>query len=207
MFFKQLRATIRQAKKNDPSAPTKITIFFTYPGIHALMWYRVAHFFYQIKLTFIARIISNLGRFFTNVDIHPGAKIGEGLFIDHGAGVVIGQTAVIGKNVVLFHGVTLGSSSVQSQGKRHPTLEDNVVVYANSTIIGDITIGKNSVVGASSVVKQDIGPNSVVVGNPIRLISVDGKRVYDAKTECEALKDELTTLRVKIQELEERLSK
>lgn len=206
MFFKQLRATIRQAKKNDPSAPSKLTIFLTYPGIHALMWHRVAHFFYRIKFTGLARFISNLGRFFTNIDIHPGAKIGEGLFIDHGAGVVIGQTAVIGKNVVIFHNVTLGSNSVGSSGKRHPTIEDNVIIYANSTIFGDITIGKNSVVGGSSVIKQSVAPNSVVVGNPMRIISVDGKRIYDTKTECEALKDELATLKEKIKELENRLS-
>lgn len=206
MFFKQLRATIRQAKKNDPSAPSKLTIFLTYPGIHALMWHRVAHFFYRIKFTGLARFISNLGRFFTNIDIHPGAKIGEGLFIDHGAGVVIGQTAVIGKNVVIFHNVTLGSNSVGSRGKRHPTIEDNVIIYANSTIFGDITIGKNSVVGGSSVIKQSVAPNSVVVGNPMRIISVDGKRIYDTKTECEALKDELATLKEKIKELENRLS-
>jgi serine O-acetyltransferase len=206
MFFKQLRATIRQAKKNDPSAPSKLTIFLTYPGIHALMWHRVAHFFYRIKFTGLARFISNLGRFFTNIDIHPGAKIGEGLFIDHGAGVVIGQTAVIGKNVVILHNVTLGSNSVESSGKRHPTIEDNVIIYANSTIFGDITIGKNSVVGGSSVIKQSVAPNSVVVGNPMRIISVDGKRIYDTKTECEALKDELATLKEKIKELEKRLS-
>lgn len=206
MFFKQLRATIKQAKKNDPSAPSKFTIFLTYPGIHALMWHRVAHFFYRIKFTGLARFISNLGRFFTNIDIHPGAKIGEGLFIDHGAGVVIGQTAVIGKNVVIFHHVTLGSNSVGSSGKRHPTIEDNVIIYANTTIFGDITIGKNSVVGGSSVIKQSVAPNSVVVGNPMRIISVDGKRIYDTKTECEALKDELATLKEKIKELENRLS-
>ncbi len=202
MFFKQLRLTINAAKRNDPSAPTKLTILLSYPGIHALMFHRVAHFFYRIKWTGFARIISNIGRTFTNIDIHPGAKIGKGLFIDHGAGVVIGQTAVIKDNVVLFHGVTLGSNSTASSGKRHPNVGNNVKIYANSTLVGNINIGDDSVIGANTMVKQDIPPKSVVVGNPMRFISIDGNRVYDTACECEIIRQELQTLKERLEELE-----
>lgn len=201
MFFKQLRLTINAAKRNDPSAPTKLTILLSYPGIHALIYYRVAHFFNDIKFTGLARIISNIGRTITNIDIHPGAKIGKGLFIDHGAGVVIGQTAVIKDNVVLFHGVTLGSNSTKSSGNRHPNIEDNVTIYANTMIVGNITIGANSVVGANSMVKQDVPPQSVVAGTPLRFISVGGNRVYDPVCECEIIRQELEILKLKLDEM------
>lgn len=201
MFFKQLRLTINAVKKNDPSAPTKLTILLSYPGIHALMYYRVAHFFNNIKFTGLARIISNMGRTVTNIDIHPGAKIGRGLFIDHGAGVVIGQTSIIGDDVVLFHGVTLGSNSTKASGNRHPKIENNVTIYANSMIVGSITIGANSVVGANSMVKQDIPAGSVVAGTPLRFISMGGNRVYDPVCECEIIRQELEILKVKLEEL------
>lgn len=170
-MFRHTRAAITQARKNDPSAPSRLTIFLSYPGIHAVMHHQVAHFFYKIKWTGLARILANLSRLLTNIDIHPGAQIKEGLFIDHGAGTVIGQTAVIGKNVVLFHGVTLGSNSIRSRGNRHPRIEDNVTIYPHATILGNITIGANSIIGAQTLVKQDIPPNSTVVGNPVRFIN------------------------------------
>ena len=170
MIFRYIRSAITQAKKFDPSAPSRLTIFLTYPGIHALIYYRISHFFYQIKWTGFARFIANIGRFFTQIDIHPGAKIAEGLFIDHGAGTVIGQTAIIDKNVILFHGVTLGSKSIHTSGTRHPHLEENVVIYPNSTILGNITIGANTVIGAHSLVMHDIEKNSVVAGNPLRYL-------------------------------------
>lgn len=204
MFFKQLRLTINAAKKFDPSAPSKLTIFLSYPGIRVLQYYRLAHFFYRIKWTGLARIISNFGRFVTNIDIHPGAKIGKGLFIDHGAGVVIGQTAVIGDNCVIFHGVTLGSNSTASTGNRHPNIGNNVTIYANSVLVGNIDIGDNSIIGANSMVKQDIPKNSVVVGNPMRFISIDGKRIYDTTCECEIIRQELEVLREKLTELQNR---
>ncbi|MDY0346731.1 MAG: serine O-acetyltransferase EpsC [Acholeplasma sp.] len=206
MFFKQLRLTLAAAKKNDPSAPSKLTILLSYPGVHALMYYRVAHFFNQIKWTGLARIISNMGRTFTNIDIHPGAQIGKGLFIDHGAGVVIGQTAVIKDNVVIFHGVTLGSNSVKSTGNRHPNIGNNVTIYANSVLVGNITIGDNSIIGANSMVKQDIPNNSVVVGNPMRFISIDNKRIYDTNCECEIMRQELENLKERLNELQARKS-
>lgn len=207
MFFKKLRLTINAAKRNDPSAPTKLTIFLSYPGVHALMYYRLAHMFYKIKFTGLARVISNLGRFFTNIDIHPGAKIGKGLFIDHGAGVVIGQTAVIGDDVVIFHGVTLGSNSTQSKGNRHPNVGNRVTIYANSVLVGNINIGDDSIIGANSMVKQDIPNKSVVVGNPMRFISIDGKRIYDTTCECEIIRQEIEILKEKLKELEQKTSK
>jgi serine O-acetyltransferase len=205
MFFKELRLTINQAKKNDPSAPSKLTILLSYPGIHALMYYRVARFFYNIKWTGLARIISNIGRTFTNIDIHPGAKIGKGLFIDHGAGVVIGQTAIIGDDCVLFHGVTLGSNSTNAKGNRHPILGNRVTIYANATLVGPVKIGDDSVIGASSIVKQDLPDKSVVVGNPMRFLSIDGKRVYDSTCECEIMKQELAAMKERLEELQKQL--
>lgn len=169
-MFKHTRAAITQARKNDPSAPTRLTIFLSYPGVHAVMYHQVAHFFYKIKWTGLARILANVARFFTNIDIHPGAQIEAGLFIDHGAGIVIGQTAIIGKNVVLFHGVTLGSNSIHSRANRHPHIEDNVIIYPHATILGNITIGANSIIGAQTLVKQNIPPDSIVVGNPMRFL-------------------------------------
>lgn len=206
MFFKELRLTLRQAQKHDPSAPTKLTILLSYPGIHALMYYRVARFFYRRRMTGLARIISNIGRTFTNIDIHPGARIGKGLFIDHGAGVVIGQTAIIGDNCVMFHGVTLGSNSTQSKGNRHPNIGHRVTIYANAVLVGPVTIGDDSVIGANTMVKQDLPAKSVVVGNPMRFISIEGKRIYDSTCECEIMKQELSQLKERLEELQARLN-
>lgn len=172
-MFKHTRAAITQAKKCDPSAPSRLTILLSYPGVHAVMFHQVAHFFYRMKWTGFARVLANIARFFTNIDIHPGAQIQPGLFIDHGGGTVIGQTARIGKNVVLFHGVTLGSNSIHSQGKRHPNLEDNVILYPHVTVLGNVTIGANTIVGAHTLIKKDIPPNSIVVGNPVRFLNPD----------------------------------
>ena len=173
MLFKHTPAAITQARKNDPYTPSRLNNLLSYPGIHAVMYHRIAHFFYRIKWTGFARILANIARFLTNIDIHPGAQIGEGLFIDHGAGTVIGQTSVIGKNVVLFQGVTLGSNSIHTTGKRHPNIGDNVIIYPNAIVLGNITIGENSVIGAHTLVKQDVPPNSVVVGNPMRYLTKD----------------------------------
>jgi serine O-acetyltransferase len=206
MWFSHLRADIRMAKKNDPSAPSKFCILLTYPGIHALMFYRFAHAVSLLRLRGLARFISNLGRFFTNVDIHPEAKIGRGVFIDHGASVVIGQTAVIGNNVVLFHGVTLGSNGVTTHGKRHPNVEDGVTIYANSSVIGNITIGKNSIIGAHSVVKHDVDENSVVYGNPARLIKKDGKKVISQEPTLEELMKRVKILEEELNHLKQTVS-
>lgn len=155
-FFKSI-------KERDPAARSALEIFLFYPGVHALIWYRVAHFFYKIHLRFIATWLSMLCRFFTGIEIHPGAKIGRNLFIDHGHGVVVGETAVIGDNCTIYQNATLGGTG-KEHNKRHPTLLDNVVVGAGAKILGNITIGNNVKVGANSVVLKDVPDNCTVVG-------------------------------------------
>ena len=150
-FFKSI-------KERDPAARSALEIFLFYPGVHALIWYRVAHFFYKIHLRFIATWLSMLCRFFTGIEIHPGAKIGKNLFIDHGHGVVVGETAVIGDNCTIYQNATLGGTG-KEHNKRHPTLLDNVVVGAGAKILGNITIGNNVKVGANSVVLKDVPDN------------------------------------------------
>ena len=155
-FFKSI-------KQRDPAARNALEILLLYPGVHALIWYRISRFFYKIKFKFLARLIMNISRFRTGIEIHPAAKIGKNLFIDHGMGVVIGETAIIGDNCTIYQGVTLGGTS-KERIKRHPTLLDNVVVGAGAKVLGDITIGNNVKIGANSVVLKDIPDNCTVVG-------------------------------------------
>lgn len=150
-------------KQRDPAARNNLEILLFYSGVHALIWYRVARLFFVIKLKFVAMLLSNLGRFCTGIEIHPGAKIGKNLFIDHGTGVVIGETTVIGNNCTIYQGVTLGGTGKQ-HNKRHPTLLDNVTVGAGAKVLGNITIGNNVKVGANSVVLKDVPDNCTVVG-------------------------------------------
>lgn len=159
--------TSKSILKRDPAAKSVIEVLILYPGVHALAFYRIANWFYRIKLFFIARLISQFARFLTGIEIHPGATIGRRLFIDHGMGLVIGETTIIGDDCVLYHGVTLGGKTSESI-KRHPTLENNVVVGANAQVLGDITIGENATVGANAVVTKDVLANDVVVGVPAR---------------------------------------
>lgn len=164
-MFKNLKHDLERVLENDPAARNKIEVFILYPCIHALIAYRIAHFFYKHKLFFIARLISQLSRFFTGIEIHPGAKIGKGLFIDHGMGVVIGETAEIGDDVLLYHGVTLGGTG-KDKGKRHPTLGNNVIVGAGAKVLGPINIGDNVKIGANSVVLKDVPSGATAVGVP-----------------------------------------
>ena len=180
MFFQNLRSDLAAAKQNDPAARNKLEILLTYSGVHALMWYRLARFFYRIKLKLLARIISQTGRFFTGVEIHPAAKIEGGVFIDHGAGVVIGETAEIKKGVVLYQGVTLGGTGKQT-GKRHPTVLEGAKIYAGAKVLGNITVGKNAVVAASAVVLKDVPENATVVGIPAQTVRVNGKKIERKK--------------------------
>ena len=175
-MFKQLREDIALVKERDPAARSSFEIWLTYSGLHAVHSYRRAHWFYKKKMFTIARIISQFARFRTGIEIHPGAKIGRGLFIDHGSGVIIGETTVIGDNVTLYQGVTLGGTG-KEQGKRHPTLEDNVMVSAGAKILGSFTIGENSKIGAGSVVLEEVPPNCTVVGVPGRIVKMDNKKV------------------------------
>lgn len=166
---------IRSAQKKDPASRTFLEVLLLYQGLHALVSHRSAHFFYKIRLFFLARLISQASRHFTGIEIHPGAKLGRGVFIDHGMGVVIGETAVVGDNVLLYQGVTLGGTGLE-KGKRHPTIGNNVVIGAGAKILGNITVGDNSYIGANAVVVKDVPPNSTVVGVPGRITKQDGKK-------------------------------
>ncbi|MCC5433369.1 serine O-acetyltransferase [Clostridium perfringens] len=164
-MFKNLKYDIENVMKNDPAARTKLEVLLIYQSIHVLIFYRIAHGLYKIKLFFLARLISQLGRFFTGIEIHPGAKIGKGLFIDHGMGVVIGETAEIGDNVTIYHGVTLGGTG-KDKGKRHPTIGNNVIIGCGAKILGPISIGDGAKIGANSVVLKNVPKGKTAVGIP-----------------------------------------
>lgn len=178
-MFEALRRDVRAVLERDPAARSSLEVLLCYPGVHALAFHRVAHRLWKRGWLLSARFISHVGRFLTGIEIHPAAKLGPGLFIDHGMGVVIGETAEIGENVTLLQGVTLGGTSLKRE-KRHPTLGGNVVVGAGAKIIGGFTIGDGSRIGAGSVVVREVPPNSVVVGVPGRVTYRDGQRVGGA---------------------------
>ena len=162
-------------KRNDPALKSTFELFFNYPGVWALFFYRIANLFYRKKFRFLARFISAVGQFLTNVDIHPGATIGRRVFIDHAMGVVIGETTIIGNDVLIYQQVTLGGVSL-SQGKRHPTIEDGVTIGAGAKVLGNITIGKEAKIGANSVVIKDVAPESTAVGIPAHVTKrIDNK--------------------------------
>ena len=169
MYLRNLRNDIRAVKERDPAARNGFEIFMCYPGFHAIRWHRRAHALYRMGLRFLPRFIAALNRFFTGVDIHPAAKIGSGLFIDHASGVVIGETAVIGNNVTIYQGATLGGTG-KDTGKRHPTIEDDVVVAAGAKILGPFTVGRGSKIGAGAVVLEEVPPYCTVVGVPGRIV-------------------------------------
>jgi serine O-acetyltransferase len=165
--------------ERDPAAKSPLEVILCYPGLHALFFYRVAHAFYQRGWFVTARLVSHIGRFLTGIEIHPGAKIGEGLFIDHGMGVVIGETTVIGRNVTLYQGVTLGGTGKET-GKRHPTIGDNVTIATGAKVLGPFKVGDHSKIGAGSVVLKEVPPYSTVVGIPARIVTENGRRVEEA---------------------------
>ncbi|MDQ0485053.1 serine O-acetyltransferase [Alkalihalobacillus hemicentroti] len=175
-LWKTLKQDIDVVFDQDPAARSYFEVILTYAGLHAIWSHRVAHWFWKKKFFFLARAVSQLSRFFTGIEIHPGATIGERCFIDHGMGVVIGETCEIGNNVTLFQGVTLGGTG-KEKGKRHPTLEDNTLVATGAKVLGSITIGQNSKVGAGSVVLQDVPEDSTVVGIPGRVVIQNGVKV------------------------------
>lgn len=177
-MFDAISRDIQAAMERDPAARSRLEVLLCYPGVHALAWHRLAHRLWRWGWVVPARLVSHLGRFLTGIEIHPAARIGPGVFIDHGMGVVIGETAELGENVTLYQGVTLGGTSLKRE-KRHPTLGKNVVVGAGAAILGAITVGEGSRVGGGSVVVKDVPPNSVVVGVPGRVIYRDGKRVIE----------------------------
>ena len=173
----KMRRDVRTVLERDPAARSALEVVLCYPGVHAIWLHRVAHALWNGGWTTLARLVSHFNRFVTGIEIHPAAKLGQGLFIDHGMGLVIGETAEVGENVSLLQGVTLGGTSVRRE-KRHPTLGDNVTVGANATILGGFTIGAGSRIGAGSVVVREVPENSVVVGVPGRVTYRDGRRVH-----------------------------
>jgi serine O-acetyltransferase len=175
-MFADLRRDIRAVRERDPAARSTLEVLLCYPGVHALAFHRLAHAMWRRGWTIPARFLSHVSRFVTGIEIHPAAKLGPGLFIDHGMGVVIGETAEVGENVTLLQGVTLGGTSLKRE-KRHPTLGNNVVVGAGAKIIGAFKIGDGSRIGAGSVVVREVPSNSVVVGVPGRVTYRDGQRV------------------------------
>jgi len=175
-LFESLKRDIQAVKERDPACRSTLEIVLCYPGFHVLFFHRLAHWMWRHQLRLPARFVSHIGRFLTGIEIHPGAQIGPGFFIDHGMGVVIGETAEIGQNVTMYHGVTLGGTSWKKE-KRHPTIGDNVVIGVGAKILGPFKVGDNSRIGAGSVVVNEVPPDSVVVGVPGRITYRDGKRV------------------------------
>ena len=177
-MFKTLREDIQTVFAKDPAARSTLEVIFCYPGLHALWFHRVAHFLWQHRLQFLARLLSHINRFLTGIEIHPGARIGRRFFIDHGAGVVIGETAEIGDDVLLYQGVALGGTTLK-KGKRHPTIGSNVVMGTGAVALGAITIGDRAKVGAGSVVVKSVPPGATVVGIPGRIVEDHRKPFVD----------------------------
>ena len=171
MFYK-IKKDIEYIMENDPAARTKLEVFLLYPSIHARLAHMLSHFLYKKNLLFLARLISQLARFLTGIEIHPGATLGAGILIDHGMGVVIGETAELGDRITIYHGTTLGGTG-KEKGKRHPTVGNNVVIGAGAKILGNISIGSNSKIGANSVVINDVPEGATVVGIPGRGVKIN----------------------------------
>ena len=178
-MFKAIKQDLQAVFERDPAATSKVAVILTYAGLHALLAHRVSHWLWSHRVPFIPRAVSHLARWLTGIEIHPGAKIGTGFFIDHGMGVVIGETTEIGDYVTLFQGVTLGGTG-KERGKRHPTLGNHVVVGAGAKILGGIRIGDNVKIGANSVVLKSVPANSTVIGVPARVIKAEGGRLPEA---------------------------
>jgi len=176
--FRKIKKDFHAALSMDPAATSKLEVALTYAGFHAMLFYRLAHWIWKKRVPFLPRALSQFARFLTGIEIHPGATIGSGLFIDHGMGVVVGETTEIGDNVTLFQGVTLGGTGKQ-RGKRHPTIGSHVVVGAGAKVLGPITIGDYVKIGANSVVLQDVPDHSTVVGIPGRIVRIKDERVPD----------------------------
>lgn len=218
-MFNTIREDIYSVFDRDPAARSALEIFFCYPGLHAVWFYRVAHWFWTRDLYFLGRFTSHIGRFFTGIEIHPGAQIGKKFFIDHGMGVVIGETAEIGDNVTLYHGVTLGGVT-WDKVKRHPTIEDNVVIGSGAKVLGPFTVGKGSKIGSNSVVVKEVPQNSSVVGIPGRVVMQQEPKVEELRPDLEhgkmpdpeakaisCLFDQIRALEKKVETLTDRLEK
>ncbi|MCD8094821.1 MAG: serine O-acetyltransferase [Ruminococcus sp.] len=210
-FIDDIKTDIESIKQRDPAASSGLEIILTYSGIHAVILHRIAHWFYERKMIVIARIISQVSRFFTGIEIHPGAKIGKGLLIDHGSGVVIGETAEIGDYCLLYQGCTLGGTG-KDHGKRHPTLGNNVMVGCGAKILGPFKVGDGAKIAANAVVLKEVPPNSTAVGVPARIVRVNGQTVpateeIDQIHIPDPISAELNRCREQIEVLEEKVER
>lgn len=208
-MFKNIRYDLKSIKSRDPAARNSLEIFLLYSGFHALLWYRLSHWLYRHRLFFLARFISQTGRFWTGIEIHPGAQIGRGLLIDHGGGVVIGETAVVGDDCTIYQGVTLGGTGKET-GKRHPTLGNHVMVGSGAKVLGPFKVGDNSKIASNAVVLSEIPPNSTAVGVPARVVRRNGQKVEAELDQIhipDPVSQELCRLLMKIEKLEKKVAK
>ena len=208
-MFSRLRETINEYKKRDPAARSSLEVLLLYQGVHAVIYHRIAHWFYRHRLRFLARAVSQWSRHLTGIEIHPGATIGRRLVIDHGMGIVIGETTVIGDDVLLYQGVTLGGTG-KEKGKRHPTIGNNVMVGCGAKILGPFKVGDNSRIAANAVVLNEIPANCTAVGAPARVVRKAGERVdYASEVDQISVTDpvaiELSALRTQLELLEKHM--
>lgn len=204
-MFSRLKRDIKVIFERDPAAKSVVEVILCYPGFHAILIHRVAHYLYGKKLMVLSRFLSQVSRFITGIEIHPGAKIGEGLFIDHGSGVVIGETAEIANNVTIYQGVTLGGTG-KEKGKRHPTIGNNVVISAGAKVLGSFTVGDDSKIGAGSVVIKPVPPNSTVVGVPGKVVAREDAVDLLHDQVPDPVAEMIMCLQRKIERLENRIS-
>ncbi|HIZ03142.1 MAG TPA: serine O-acetyltransferase [Candidatus Borkfalkia avistercoris] len=205
-MFKRLRADIEAAKRNDPAARNKFEIWLTYSGVHALSWHRFANRLYKMHLKLLARIVSQLAKFLTGIEIHPAAKIEGGVFIDHGTGVVIGETAEVKSGVVIYQGVTLGGTG-KDKGKRHPTIEKDVVISSGAKVLGGFTVGEGAKIGAGAVVLKEVPPHATVVGVPARVVRIRGEKPDLLQEKVDPNAEEIRALKCRVHKLEAALEK
>lgn len=207
-MFQTLRDDLRAIKERDPAARNTFEIFFLYSGVHALIYHRFAHFLYRHHLLFLARMVSQTSRFLTGVEIHPGAKIGKGLFIDHGSGVVIGETTEIGDNCTIYQGVTLGGTG-KDTGKRHPTIGNNVMIGSGARVLGPFKVGDNVKIAANAVVLEEIPDDCTAVGVPARIVRRNGKKQtcvdLDQIHIPDPIAQELCAMRIQLERMEKRM--
>ncbi len=204
-----IKELVNAAKERDPAAVSTAEIIFTYSGVHAILSHRIAHWLWNKRIPFLPRFISQVSKFFTGIEIHPGAKIGKNIFIDHGMGVVIGETSIIGDNVTIYQGVTLGGTG-KERGKRHPTIGNNVVISAGAKVLGSITIGNNVVIGAGAVVIKSVPDDCTVVGVPGKIVKIKGEKVLSDEFHRMNLPDPvseiLKTYKQRIENLEKEIA-
>lgn len=207
--FKTLKNDVDIVLEQDPAARNRFEVIMTYSGVHAIWNHRIAHALWNRKFFFLARVISQMSRFFTGIEIHPGAQIGQHLFIDHGMGVVIGETCEIGDNVTIFQGVTLGGTG-KEKGKRHPTIEDHVLIATGAKVLGSMTIGAHSRIGAGSVVLKEVPPHATVVGIPGKVVMKNGVKVADSHDHHklpDPIADKFDSLEQELSELREEVAR